>query len=210
MLDAGRREDLSWDRYVRLKAAAGAVQQPDQALLDVGGFDGALAFFLPGTQVDVIDPATTGGDIRAIPCRDLSYRTVVAVDVLEHIEPALRESALAELARVCGGQLILNYPCRESLTAQKVALELTGNEFIRQHVEWELPDTDLVMTQLKILGFECTLRTHTSIAIWLGQYVALNTVPGGAPQLNRYLTQNHSDEPCDKSLYHLLVCQRHI
>lgn len=210
VLDPAREQDLSWDRFVRLKAAAAEVRERDSALLDVGGFDGALAFFLPGTTVDVIDPATTGGSIHAIPCSDSSYRTVVAVDVLEHVEPAVRESALAELARACGRHLILNYPCRASLSAQKIALQLTGNELIRQHVEWELPDTDLVMAQLRNLGFDCTFKPHTSIATWLGQYVTLHTVPDGAPEFNRYLVENHAAEPFGQPLYHLVVGERHI
>jgi hypothetical protein len=50
VLDAAAKFDLSWDRFVRLKAAAEAVckvVEPPARLLDVGGYDGALALFLP-------------------------------------------------------------------------------------------------------------------------------------------------------------------
>ena len=41
---------LTWDRYVRLSAVATAIKRIAGAgrILDVGGFDGALALFLPG------------------------------------------------------------------------------------------------------------------------------------------------------------------
>jgi hypothetical protein len=88
VLDAAARFDLSWDRFVRLKAAAEAVckiADPPARILDAGGYDGALALFLPEYQIDVIDPATTGGSVLEIPIAKRFYRAVVAVDVLEHI-----------------------------------------------------------------------------------------------------------------------------
>ena len=43
---AGGEKNLPWDRYVRLRAAAQAVKASGvNRILDVGGFDGALAFF---------------------------------------------------------------------------------------------------------------------------------------------------------------------
>ncbi len=66
--DAEGKNALSWDRYVRLKASATAVIQTGcKTLLDAGGYDGALGFFLPDLSIDLIDPATTGGSVLAIP-----------------------------------------------------------------------------------------------------------------------------------------------
>lgn len=209
--DVTAKSALSWDRFVRLKRAAEAAQRTTaKTILDAGGYDGAIAFFLEGASIDVIDPATTGGSILGIPALDCSYDTVVAVDVLEHIEPNDRAKALSELARVARKHIILNYPCRESKEAQELALKLTDNSLIREHVEWELPDTDWVLHELAKYGYSGMVSPHTSIAVWLGQYVTLNLVPDAAKDLNRHLVENHSEEPTSKPLYHLVICQREL
>ncbi len=207
--DQARAMDLSWDRFVRLKAAAEAVKQTGaKVILDAGGYDGAIGFFLPGVQIDVIDSATTGGSVLEIPAEDCSYAAVGAVDVLEHIEPADRSKALSEFARVAARHIVLNYPSRDSKDAQELVLKLTNNSLIREHVQWELPDSDWVLGELGKHGFKGTVLPHTSIAVWLGQYVTLNLVPQAAKKLNRHLVENYSDEPATRALYHLLVCER--
>lgn len=203
------KQELSWDRFVRLKAAAEAVIAVDaKTVIDAGGYDGALGFFLPGVEIDLIDPATTGGSVLSIPVEDGVYDAVVAVDVLEHIEPKDRAEALSELARIGRQHVILNYPCRDSKDAQELALKLTNNSLIREHVEWELPDSDWVLEELAKYGYRSTVTPHTSIAVWLGQYVTLNLSPEAAKELNRHLVANFADEPTSKALYHLVVCER--
>jgi hypothetical protein len=211
VVDRHKAQSLSWDRYVRLRAAAKALQEispPASVVLDAGGYDGALAFFLPDHAVDVIDPATTGGDILHIPVADRAYAAVSAIDVLEHVPPNNRASALQELARVAAHHVVINYPCLESKEAQELALQLTNNPLIREHVEWELPDSNWVLAEMKKHGFNGTVIPHTSIAIWLGQYTALNAVPSMAEHLNRHLVKYYSEEPSSIPLYHLVVCSR--
>ncbi|MCC6981229.1 MAG: methyltransferase domain-containing protein [Candidatus Melainabacteria bacterium] len=207
--DTSAKMDLSWDRFVRLKRAAEATAlTKPTTILDAGGYDGAIAFFLEGVSIDVIDPATTGGSVLEIPSGDRAYDVVVAVDVLEHIEPKDRAKALSEFARVARKHVILNYPCRESKSAQRLALNLTNNSLVREHVEWELPDSEWVLEELAKHGYRGTVSPHTSIAIWLGQYVTLNLVPDAANELNRHLVENYAEEPTTKPLYHLLMCER--
>ncbi len=207
--DSTAAKDLSWDRFVRLKAAAAAVLETRaEAILDVGGYDGALAFFLPGVAIDLVDPASTGGSILDIPASDRSYATVAAVDVLEHIDTRDRTRALGELARVASSFVILNYPSRESKDAQELIFELTGNPLVKEHVQWELPDTDELLHEMNNYGFQGTVIPHASIAVWLGQYVTLNMVPEAAKKLNRHLVENYAEEPASRCLYHLVICRR--
>ncbi len=231
--DSNAKMDLSWDRFVRLNTAAKAViASGAKTILDAGGFDGALGFFLTkpetnpvaeresgvereigverelGVEIDLIDPATTGGSVLEIPAADGSYDAVVAVDVLEHIDPKDRVKALAEFARVAREYVILNYPCQVSKDAQALVLKLTNNPLIKEHVQWDLPDSDWVLDEMDRYGFRGTVKAHTSIAIWLGQYLTLNLVPDKALELNRHLIENHAEEPCGKALYHLIVCRR--
>lgn len=209
--DASAKMDLSWDRFVRLKRAAEATRLTKPlTVLDAGGYDGAIAFFLEGASIDVIDPATTDGSVLEIPAADCSYDAVVAVDVLEHIEPKDRAKALSEFARVARKHVILNYPCQESKDAQELALKLTNNSLLREHVEWELPDSDWVLEELAKYGYNGIVSPHTSIAIWLGQYLTLNLVPDVAKELNRHLVEHYAEEPSTKPLYHLVVCEREL
>ncbi len=200
---------LPWDRFVRLKAAAELIEANSLpcSVLDVGGYDGALAFFL-SYPVDLLDPSTTGGTATSINASDHSYDVVAAVDVLEHIKPNERRGVLLECARIASKLLVLNYPCRESLPAQQLMLQLTNNAFVKEHVEWELPDSDWVMSELTALGFECQLVCHTNAGIWLGQYLVQNLLPDVAPLLNSALIADHSTEPFSIPLYHLVVAKR--
>lgn len=202
-------KNLPWDRYVRLNAAAKAILNfRASTVLDVGGYDGAIGYFLPNTKIDLVDPATTGGSILQLPVADQSYECVIAVDVLEHIEPTSRKTALSELCRVAQKYVILNYPCQDSKEAQALALKLTGNSLIREHVDWELPDTNWVLAELYDYGFSGQYKGHTSIAIWLGQYALQTLSPEAAIDLNQHLVEHYSEEPQSKPLYHLLSCER--
>jgi len=203
------KKDLSWDRYVRLNAAAKAIRAvAGNSVLDAGGYDGALALFLSNGSIDLIDSFTTGGSVLSIPVTDEAYDVVAAIDVLEHIEPGERSKALAEFARVARRFVILNYPCQDSREAQELALKLTNNALVKEHVQWELPDSGMVLSELAKYGFEGTVRPHTSIAVWLGQYITLNLLPNAAIDLNRHLVENYAEEPFSKPLYHLVVCKR--
>lgn len=203
--------DLSWDRYVRLQAASAVVRnlaEEPTTIVDAGGYDGALALFVPDHRVDLIDPATTGASLLHAPVDDCSYEFAIAVDVLEHIVPSERARALQELARIARRFVVLNYPCRQSKEAQELVYRLTNNILIQEHVQWELPDTDWVMEEMAALGFRSSMQAYGNLAIWLGQYLTLNLAPGAGPELNEYLIRNHSAEPFGVPLYHLVICER--
>lgn len=87
-------------------------------------------------------------------------------------------------------------------------LKLTNNALIKEHVQWELPDSNWVLNELAKYGFNGNVIPHTSVAIWLGQYVTLNLVPDIANELNRHLVENYAQEPYSRALYHLIVCTR--
>lgn len=212
VVDKEVKNRLPWDRFVRLQAAAEQIKTSQFkacSILDVGGYEGALAFFLDGDHsVDVLDPETTGGTATSINAADLSYEVVTAVDVLEHITPEQRKTALSECARVASRLLVLNYPCRESSPAQELMLKFTDNAFVRQHVEWELPDSNWVVNELAEAGFDCQIIPHTNVAIWLGQYLVQNLLPDVASALNSLLVTSYSTEPFNVALYHLVVAKR--
>lgn len=209
--DAETRKNLSWDRYVRLKASADAIRNlaaGGASILDVGGYDGALGLFLPDYKLHLIDPETTGGSLLHEPIADQAYEIVAAIDVLEHIAPPERAATLKELSRVARRFIVLNYPCRQTSAAQELMFKATNNPLVQEHVQWELPDTEWVLENMQDLGFTGSANEHSSLAVWLGQYLALNLVPEVAINLNRYLIEHHADEPFSTPLYHLIVCEK--
>lgn len=211
VVDSGAKQQLSWDRYVRLKATADEITKlvPSGArVIDVGGYDGALALFLPEYNVNLIDPATTGGSLRNNQIEDKSYELAAAIDVLEHVLPQQRESALSELTRIAQQFIVLNYPCQQTKQAQQLVFEATKNALIAEHVNWELPDTNWVLEKMAELGFHGHMKAYGSVAVWLGQYLTLNLAPKAAPALNRYLIKYHAEEPSNVPLYHLVFLQR--
>ena len=142
------------------------------------------------------------------PAEDCSYELAAAIDILEHIVPPERLRALKELARIARRYVVLNYPCRRSTEAQELVLKATNNALIREHVQWELPDTDWVLATMTELGFRSYSVAYGSLAVWLGQYLTLNLAPKAAQELNRYLVEHHADEPFTVPLYHLVICER--
>lgn len=209
--DTGVIKDLSWDRYVRLKAAADAIRQlvgADAPVLDAGGFDGALGLFLSNYTIDLLDPATTGASLLKEPADDQSYDLVASVDVLEHIAPDEREQALHELCRIARKFIVINYPHSATKQAQELVFKATGNALIKEHVQWELPDTDWVLQVTASRGFKGTASAHSSLSVWLGQYLLLNLAPAASKELNQYLIEHHAAEPFTTPLYDLVVCEK--
>ena len=133
---------------------------------------------------------------------------MVAVDVLEHIDPIERKQFLEQLCKIAQRCVILNYPHKDTKAAQELVFRATNNALIREHVQWELPDTKQVLDIMQSFGFTGQTRSYGSLAVWLGQYLILNLAPNVAPNLNRYLVDNHSKEPFSVPLYELLVCNK--
>lgn len=206
-------EALEWDRFMRLHHTAmqvDALNLPEKAvILDVGGFDGALALFLPKYRVWIVDPATTGASGTRIPVTDSSFDVVVSVDAIEHVERAERPAFVHELLRVCKRKLFINYPAARSLPIQEIALKLTGNKFIKEHVEYQLPNKDEVEQMIK----DCDKRSisintieHTSISAWLPWYVLFQLDKKAGMSVANHMKARWQDTNAAPFLYDLICC----
>ncbi len=118
--EARRRHGAHGGRALNIGIGAGGVERQLQAL---------------GWRVAALDPseaaaaslAQAGIDARCgyaqqMPFADSSFDIVVASEVLEHIEPAVRQAVLAEIVRVLapGGWFIGSVPYREVLQDSEV------------------------------------------------------------------------------------------
>lgn len=209
VLDAEKRFDLTWDRFARLFRVAEAIKEiaaESSSILDVGGFDGALALFLPQHKVDVIDPISTGGCGLSIDLEP--YEVVASVDALEHVAPERRNEFLGQLLKVAKKHCLINFPSRRSKAAQELVLSLTDNPLVREHVIWELPCALEVESYCNGLSFKTEILKHTSTAQWVSQYLLQTVSPDHADKVNRYLLAEHMDQPVDIALYDLVIATR--
>lgn len=204
--DAGKRFDLSWDRFCRLYRTAEAIKQRierSDSVIDVGGFDGALALFLTEHQLDVIDPITTGGSHESVTAD--SYDVVVSIDALEHVSPDQRQLFLEQLSSAARHWCFINFPGRHTAKAQELAYELTNNPLVKEHVMWQLPDVDDVKERMERLGFRVETDRHTGLSQWISQYLLQTVASSAAAKANRYLLTHHLDEPVGTHLYELVI-----
>jgi hypothetical protein len=207
--DLSQRSALPWDRYMRFNAVAQELRTlggPDRfrTVLDVGGADGAISLFLPEYDIRVCDPGTTGGDIFALTAG--SYDAVLAVDVIEHVEPRQRGLFITQLAQLTRlGVCILNYPIPASSTAQRVVAHLTGDRFVQEHVKFGLPYSATVEKSFEDLGFSVSTHQHTSRAVWAAYFTLRSKAPADAAAISRYLIEDHPPGPVSDPLYETLV-----
>lgn len=209
VIDEKRRFELSWDRFIRLHNTASAVKEriPEAtSILDVGGFDGSLAMFLPEFPIDVIDPITTGGSGLSIPSE--AYEVVVSIDALEHVPPPDRESFLKQVSTASSHKCFINFPARHTLKAQQLIYELTGNPLVKEHVDWQLPDRDEVRELLEQNGFDVETAGYASLAQWVSQYMLQTVSPEIGATVNKYLIEEHLSEPVGVWLYDLVIGTR--
>jgi len=141
-------------------------------LLDAGSGSRGVAPWLPGWRVTALDShfddygAAEGpreeaaaravvGDIRDIPFADREFDVVLALDVMEHVDPADRPRALAELARVAGRRLVVACPAgAEALEAdRRLARRLPRPPgWLDEHLANGFPEPAELVTALEAHG----------------------------------------------------------
>lgn len=209
VIDVDRRFELTWDRFLRLHNTAEAVKQrieKSHSVLDVGGFDGALAMFLADYDLDVIDPITTGGTGHSIAAE--SYDVVVSIDALEHVPPNERQSFSEQLSNAARQHLFINFPGRQTTAAQQLIFDLTDHPLVKEHVMWQLPDLDEVRVWVEAAGFQVDTKQHTNLAQWVSQYLLQAMAPDAAAKANRHLLEHHLEDEVGTPLYDLIIGQK--
>ena|SRR5579863_4813696 len=119
-----------FDFLVRAIPVLDAIEETGPAahtLLDVGsGSTGIAPLLAERWQVTMVDPdfddygSANGprveradaviGDVRALPFEDQAFDVVVALDLLEHVPPEDRETAIGELCRVSRRRAVIACP----------------------------------------------------------------------------------------------------
>jgi SAM-dependent methyltransferase len=151
------------------------------SVLEVGSGTAGLAGSLgPGFAVTALDrtfepqgapdvPAErVVGDVRSLSFADRSFDAVVALDVLEHVEPRDRTRALAELVRTTRRRLVVGCPTGErALAADRyIGRVLTGRgetyagSWLEDHLEHGFPRRPEIAATLDRAGSVRCLRNE--------------------------------------------------
>ena len=202
---------IEFDRFMRISTVAEYVNKlnlkKDTIILDVGGFDGAFALFVPELKVWVIDPQTTGGNGLKIPFPDKHFEVAVSIDALEHLPGKDRPKLLQELIRVTRSKLFVNFPEARSMSAQKAVLSIFSNKFIQEHVDYQLPNQEETVSFLKKIcpNIKITALSYVNIYSWLAWFILFHTDKERGLQVSKFLKE-HANDLNPPFLYDLLRC----
>lgn len=148
-------------------------QRRPPRVLEVGSGPEGLRLFWPAAVVGVdvefrrppLHQAVRASGL-ALPFRAASFPAVVGCDVLEHVAPPERESAVAELARVAQSLLLLTFPSGEAaMRVYRRLQEETGAgapQWLHEHLANGLPDADEVAGWLRSAGWAVTTLWYES------------------------------------------------
>lgn len=131
VMEARRRHGAHGGRVLNIGIGAGGVERQLHARgWRVAALDPSEAAAAALAQVGI---DARCGYAQQMPFADSSFDVVVASEVLEHIEPAVRQKVLAEIVRVLtpGGWFIGSVPYREVLQDHEVICPDCGKIFHR-------------------------------------------------------------------------------
>jgi hypothetical protein len=193
MADSCDLRSLPFDQYGRHRDARDvaelirSLEGPARlAVLDVGGYPGLTARFLPADWVVIVDPTAEDAGAGpaaaylrasglALPFQDASFDLVLSLDSLEHVPAASRPRYLGELLRVARRYVLLLAPFAspeteraEALLAEYVKVALHAeHQQLREHRDCGLPDIDATRAALSATGAACRAFPSGCLHHWL-------------------------------------------
>lgn len=174
-------------RYEVARCAIEAMRsEHSHTVLEVGsGSHANLANFLSNDEITFLDnvlsseaqadPRFMLGDALEMSFNNESYDFVVALDVLEHIQPSQRDRFLQEICRVAKYGVVLTFPhnvpndsmADEKLRAFYLAAESEPPIWIGEHIDCTLPITEEVCEKLRqfpgVSDLYCTYGVRKSL-----------------------------------------------
>ena len=193
-----RLQELDHNQSYRFRTLAGAVRRvagvARPRVLDVGGGDGGLAWFLPEAEYVLAEPAVNGIDGAALPFPAASFDVVCACHVLEHVAPDRRATFLDNLLAVSRRHVLLLNPFQvaHSLYPRRLELilEITGAQWAREHLECGLPTLEEIQAYAASRSIRCRIEPNgclmTSLSMVFVEHYA--TLAGRAAELDRINT----------------------
>ena len=142
------------DQYVRFKTVADSVNSKykDVSVLDVGGGNGLLGYFLPNQKYFLADINTNGITAFPLPFEDNCFDVVCTTDTLEHIPRHLRERFISEIIRVGKKEVHIVVPTMlpsKYPDYNEFFYKVTGAFQTREHIEYGVPTVEELHLLLK-------------------------------------------------------------
>jgi SAM-dependent methyltransferase len=139
------------------------------------------------------------GSVTAIPMPDASFDAVLCLDMLEHVPPADRQQAIAELTRMLapGGRLLLTFPSGPAaekldrwLAHAYAARQGKPHPWAAEHLELGLPDANEIASLARATGATVTVQPNVWAPAWRflhGTYTVGRGLPFTWPLFHRPL-----------------------
>ncbi len=170
-------------RYLPIVTQIKKAKLEDSKILEIGSGSLGIIPYLK-RKMDAIDVDFTGpqtdllnkfkGNAYDLPFRKNAYDVTISADVLEHIEPHLREKAVYEMLRVSKLLAIIVVPSSEASEEQDKNLQKRWNrifkeknQFLEEHVRYGLPSSEEILVyidrSLRKLGKTGKTRSFTNL-----------------------------------------------
>ena len=188
------QSDVPFDQYSRqfqVKTIIDCLRQKDQSfkLLDVGGYKGRTADFLPSDQVTVMDlfdvkePGYVKGSALEMPFKDGSFDYIVSFDVLEHIPSSKRPTFIKECVRVAKRGVIICAPhktianevAEKALNDMYKRLHDEEHRWLKEHIAYGIPDFSEVEKRLQKQGLQTVAFPSNKTSLWVSMQQAIFT-----------------------------------
>jgi len=205
---------LPFDIYQRYRVIAdivgAALDNKPGPVLDVGGYPGHLAAFLPDRRVtfcDLIEGAIdhspyVRGSAAALPFPDNTFPVVSCCDVLEHVPPGGRRQVLDELRRVASRAVVIAGPFDDPgvAVAERTVADFYDSlwhgehPWLIEHRELGLPPAELVLGWAVERGLAAASRANGYLHHWtlmmFANHVTLS-LPG-FPEMYRHFNRYYN------------------
>ena len=177
--------EIPFDHFQRYSTGAGilaALGFDRSRILEVGANrQRLLGQFLTQASLLYTDVQSEGderdfvvADATQLPFERGSFDAVISLDVLEHIPRPQRDMAIAEMARVARGVVVIGCPLdmpwvhAAEADANGFWRELFGDdyEWLAEHKENGLVDADAVVSALECSGMQVMRVGHGEPALW--------------------------------------------
>ncbi len=183
-------------------------------ILDVGGYEGKLAWFMPQhTRLTILDRKPSPpdgktsyiqGQAQHLPFADKSFDLVISSDMLEHLSPEDRMTAVREMFRVSRRHVILAAPFNTIYNQKaeeyinKQFLDHTGQNhpFLIEHIQNGLPELEDLEQYLAEKAFSYIKLGEGNIYNWYLQQLTTGSklnqpeTPGQPQSFNDFFNEN--------------------